>query len=109
MIVELLTVRGSIEESYEKEQEYANAEKIGTTEPDFRNKDDYVTHIIVDMDTVIDYSVGKVWLNDREMICIYPRTSADDQLPNLLVSKEVFKKIYEEAKGVTIENTSKWK
>lgn len=102
-IVEFMTIRGNLEESYERNR----LMEMGQT-PEFACKHDYMTTIVIDMDNVIDYSVGKTYLNGQELEAVYPNMYGMES-PPLLCSPEVFKKIYEESRNLKIKSFTEWK
>lgn len=102
-IVQFLTVRGNLQESYERDK----LVDMGHT-PEFACTQDYMTPIVIDMDNVIDYCLGKTYLNGQELDCVYPNIFGQTS-PPLLCSPEVFKKIYEESRNIKIKSFEQWK
>lgn len=103
MIVEFKTVRGSSKESFEKEQA---SEIGGTSSKEFFNTEDYITSIFVEMDDIVDFTVGRTYYNDTMYECVYIRFTDENISPNVLVKGEDFKRILESIRGCKIKTAS---
>ncbi len=101
MIVEFKTSRSSMYESYERELQ---VELSGPSSVEYCRKNDYIATIALEMDTVIDYEVGKVYVNDNLHNCIYARIEDDISSRNLLIEEEDFKKILEYTRNCKIKS-----
>lgn len=104
MIVEFKTVRASSKEAFEKE----NLSEMGTafTNKEFFNKEDYITSIFIEMDDVVDFTVGRTYHNSQIHECIYIRFTEEDVSPNVLIKGEDFKRILESVRGCKIKTAS---
>jgi len=54
------------------------------------------------MNNIVDFSGGRVYINNQVKQCIYAITKKGDMTPNILISYEDFKKVFEIAKGIKI-------
>jgi len=103
MIVEFKTVRASSKEQFEKEQ---ISEIGGMNSKEFFNTEDYITSIFVEMDDVVDFTVGRTYYNDKMYECVYIRFTDESIGPNVLVKGEDFKRILESIRGCKIKTAS---
>ena len=102
MIIEFQTVRASSKEAFEKEK-YS---ELGTANTEFYNTEDYITSIFLEMNDVVDFTVGRTYFNSQILECIYVRLVEENISPNILVKGEDFKRILESIRGCKIENAS---
>jgi hypothetical protein len=98
MLIEFDTVRSSSKESFEKQK----LTEVAPSSVPFENENDYVSTIVVDMNTVIDFVGARIYLNSEYKECVYCRTSGDEALPNILINSSDFKRVFEYAKGIKI-------
>ena len=103
MIVEFKTVRASSKEQFEKEQ---LSEMSGMNNKEFFNTEDYITSLFVEMDDVVDFTVGRTYHNDKMYECVYIRFADESIGPNVLVKGEDFKRILENIRGCKIKTAS---
>jgi hypothetical protein len=102
MIVEFKTVRGSSKEVFEKEQ----TSELGIANKEFFNTEDYITSIFIEMDDVVDFTVGRTYYNSEMYECVYIRFADESIGPNVLVKGEDFKRILENIRGCKIKTAS---
>lgn len=100
MVVEFKTVRQNAQEVFEREQ---TIELHGIHSIEFGNQKDYITSIFVEMDDVIDFTGGRAYHNQEFKECVYLRLNDDQHTPNILMSIEEFKKIFEETRNCKIK------
>lgn len=98
MIIQFKTVRGSLLESINDELSV-----LGIDQENKFNELDYISSIYLEMNKVIDFTVDRTLINDKEVECIYPITEHIDGTPNLLISEKDFVKIFEYAKNTKIQ------
>ena len=103
MIVEFKTVRASSKEEFEKEQ---LSEMGGMNNKEFFNTEDYITSLFVEMDDVVDFTVGRTYHNTQLYECVYIRFTDENIGPNVLVKGEDFKRILENIRGCKIKTAS---
>ena len=103
MIVEFKTVRASSKEEFEKEQ---LSEMGGMNNKEFFNTEDYITSLFVEMDDVVDFTVGRTYHNTQLYECVYIRFTDESIGPNVLVKGEDFKRILENIRGYKIKTAS---
>ena len=103
MIVEFKTVRASSKEQFEKEQ---LSEMGGMNNKEFFNTEDYITSLFVEMDDVVDFTVGRIYYNDKMCECVYIRFTDENISPNVLIKGEDFKRILENIRGCKIKTAS---
>lgn len=96
MIVEFKTVRSNIKELFDKER---NVELGG--QPEFHNHFDYTASFFLELDEVIDFVEGKVYINGKSHTCVYARLN-DEETPNLLILPEAFKSLLEYTRNIKI-------
>lgn len=102
-MVEFDTVHSSHMEARERDLQ---AELHGNASVPFHHEDDYLSTIVIEMDNVVDFRAGKVWMNNDELDCVYARVSQDyeEWTQNLLISMEDFKKVLSYSTGKRILN-----
>ena len=104
MVVEFNTVNSSSEEMHERRIQ----QEKGIIDVPYYHSEDYIGKVVVDMDTIIDFSMGVVSCNDQMLDCVYvSRVDMYDPLPNLLIDYASFSKIFEKAKGIKITKAHK--
>lgn len=103
MIVEFKTVRASSLEQYEKSKDMELQGKDIHLE--FFNTQDYITSIFVEMDDIIDFTVGKAYCNSEVFECIYIRFTEENISPNILIKGEEFKRILEHTRNMKIKTS----
>ena len=103
MIVEFKSVRGCAKKGFEKNQDQENPMGIPTTPPSFYNEKDYVTSVYLEMDTVVDFTVGRVFYNSNMHECVYANTGEGLSTHNLLILGTDFKKILEFTRNIKIK------
>lgn len=103
MLVEFLTVRSSLKESYEKD---VAVDINGINSVPFENEEDYLAPITIDMTDIQEFVSGKTYLNGEEKDCIYAlRYNGEGMTPALLTSYEEFKVIFKLATGKKVFKT----
>jgi hypothetical protein len=103
MIVEFKTVRASSKEQFEKEQV---SEMGGKNFKEFFNTEDYITSLFIEIDNVVDFTVGRTYYNDKMYECIYIRFKDESISPNVLIKGKDFKRILENIRGCKIKTAS---
>lgn len=103
MLVEFNTVKSSHKEMYEKELE---RKLTGERSVPYTNEKDYLCSITIDMDTVIDFEEGTVYYNEQKVSCVYAKLTDETTTRNLFIEYDLFKKIFEEAKGVKVKTVN---
>ena len=103
MLIEFKTVRASSKEQFEKEQ---LSEMGSMNNKEFFNTEDYITSLFVEMDDVVDFTVGRTYYNDKMYECVYIRFADESIGPNVLVKGEDFKRILENIRGCKIKTAS---
>lgn len=104
MLIEFKTVRASSKESFEKEQLSEMGGALGNKE--FFNTEDYITSIFVEMNDVVDFTVGRTYHNNQLYECVYIRFTDENISPNVLIKGEDFKRILESIRGCKIKTAS---
>ncbi len=99
MIVEFDTVRCCAKELYDRE---IAKEVSGEASVPFYREHDYKTKMTVELDRIVDFTAGRVFMNDQCFECVYAYDSENEMSPNLLISYEDFKKMYETYKSIKI-------
>lgn len=103
MLVEFDTVKSSHKEMHFKE---LDRKLTGEASVPYTNEKDYLCSITVDMTTVVDFEQGTVYYNESKVECVYARLNSDDVTRNLFVGYDVFKKIFEEVKGIKVKTVN---
>ena len=101
MIVEFKTIRSSSEEAFEREK---NKEMYGENTLSFYKEKDYQSSIYLELDTVVDFIVGKTFFNSQVLECVYARLDNDEWTDNLIISGIEFKKILEYTRNCSIKS-----
>ena len=104
MIIEFKTVRASSKEEFEKEK----LSEMGTSfiNKEYFNKEDYITSIFIEIDDVVDFTVGRTYHNSQVHECVYIRFNEQDISSNILIKGEDFKRILESVRGCKIKTAS---
>lgn len=90
MLVEFESVRSDLKESYDRD---LKRDLTGEASVPFECEEDYIEKITIEMNQVIEFNGGRVYLNGKRMNCTYVVTE-DGISPNLLIPYEEFKRIY---------------
>lgn len=102
MIIKFRTIRASTEEAFERSKQ---EEMSGITSLPFAHEHDYFTDITVEMDSVIDYVVGKIFFNGTAHECVYARLDNDEYTDGIVISADDFQKIFEYTKQCSIKTS----
>ena len=103
MIVEFKTVRSNTEEQFYRSQQ---EEMSGKYNVPFLNEKDYIASIFIEMDNVIDFEEGQVYLNSKLYTCVYVRYADDSFTRNILVEPGKFKSIIEYCRNEKIRTAT---
>jgi len=103
MIVEFKTVRSSIEEKFERDKQ---EEMNGKYSLPFLNEYDYIASIFIELNNVIDFEEGQVYVNDKLHICVYVRVDDDTYTRNVLIEPGKFKSILEYSRNEKIKTAT---
>lgn len=101
MIVEFETVRCCLKEAHDRDLE---VELNGEASVSFYRNDDYKTFMTVELSNVVDFTAGRVFMNQTCYECVYVYDKEGNQSPNLLISYVDFKKMFETYKSIKILN-----
>lgn len=102
MIIEFKTVRASAKEAFEKNK----LSETGMVNQEYYNEEDYITSIFIEIDDVVDFTVGKVYHNSEVHECVYIRFVEENVSTNVLINGEDFKRILESVRGCKIKTAS---
>jgi hypothetical protein len=89
MIIKFKTSKSCMLEDWERNMQ---KELSGPTSLDFYRHSDYVGTVAVEMDNVVDYEVGRVWVNQERFECVYAKMGIEDDkyTRNLIISGDDF-------------------
>lgn len=74
---------------------------IRTNQFRFYRTSDYIGTVAVEMDNVVDYEVGRVWVNQEKFECVYAKMGIEDDkyTRNLIISGDDFETLLVKLKG----------
>ena len=100
MLVEFRTVRGNLKENSKKEKDSIMGMPV-----EFDGEHDYITTIVIELNNIVGFNGGKTYFNGKELDCVYISDKDGNDWPNLLITYDFFKELYELNHEVVIK---KW-
>jgi len=103
MIIEFNTSKASLEETFDRAMQ---AETTGEASLTFHRERDYISTTAIEMDNVVDYEVGKVWVNNQEYDCVYAKLDITDDsyTRNLMITGADFRVLLESTRNIKIRS-----
>lgn len=92
MIVKFKTCKSSLAEDWERSMQ---KEIQGVTSLEFFRHSDYIGTVAIEMDNVVDYEVGQVYVNQEVYECVYAKMGIEDDkyTRNLMITGDEFQEL----------------
>lgn len=92
MIVKFKTCKSSLLEDWERAMQ---KEMQGVSSLDFYRHSDYIGTVAIEMDNVVDYEVGQVYVNQQVHECVYAKLGIEDDkyTSDLIITGDEFQEL----------------